>query len=498
MQKSELEIEHALRSVAISYEIRNLLNTTFDGRTEWSKNVATLITRIEEMLNDTPNEYIPAEWLLMNAGLRVLVSQIICLRIAEGNEDSNLTEADTKCRILFGKLRSQFSSNGLKLPNSTDSFRHSFRQAGQCDPEELHAFLSAIPLPTIYWHSQELKFPFQDSSEETENSPNPLLRVIIFLDHVPVASPQLLKPNILYPLLFRVRGLVWLKDAVRLKLDLLTTCPQSEFSVSEFALEPPPFIEKDEYQGELKGQITFKSGQSSWLDDLVFKVRGAFEMSDGSFEKIPIIGHSELRLKVVSETQHPLMTGNRRLDGYVESLVMTLLNSCPTVRDELPDLLPILEALTRLRATYAQEAIWKGQNDVSESDFQKTVIRDLRNILGQDVQEHPNQAGGSTDIRYRGVIVELKVEKKNGDREYIAERYTAQTVQYAGVEARQISILLVLDLSNKANPTGDIRDDIFIKNVETHGGKYDAKKFPSKAFVFVINGNMKIPSSYSR
>lgn len=408
-----------------------------------------------------------------------------------------MTEEDTKCRILFSKLRSQLSSDGLKLPNGTDSFRHSFRQAGQCDSDELHAFLSSIPLPTLYWHSQELKFPLRDSSEKTESPPNPLLRVIVFLDHAPVASPQLLKPNILYPLVFRVRGLVWLSDAVRLKLDLLTTCPQSEFSVSEFTLEPP-CIENNEYQGELKGQITFKSGQSSWLDDLVFKVRGAFEMPDGSFNEIPVIGHSELRLKVVSEKQHPLMTGNRRLDEYVEELVTKLLKDCPKIRDELPDLLPMLEALTRLRATYAQEAIWKGQNDVSESDFQKTVLRDLRNILGQDVQEHPNQAGGSTDIRYRGVIVELKVEKKNGNREHIANKYTSQTVQYAGVEARQVSILLLLELSNKDKPTGDIRNDIFLKDVETHGGDDNTKKFPSKVFVFVINGNMKSPSSYSR
>jgi len=158
----------------------------------------------------------------------------------------------------------------------------------------------------------------------------------------------------------------------------------------------------------------------------------------------------------------------------------------------------MLEALNRLRAIYAQEAIWKGQNNVPESDFQQTVTRDLRLILGQDVQEHPSQAGGNTDIRYRGVIVELKVEKKNGNRDHIAKKYTEQTVQYAGVEGRQISILLVLDLTEKDKPSGDIREDIFLKDVETHGGIDTDKKFPSKTFIFVINGNMKKPSDYSR
>jgi hypothetical protein len=147
---------------------------------------------------------------------------------------------------------------------------------------------------------------------------------------------------------------------------------------------------------------------------------------------------------------------------------------------------------------YFQNAIWKGKDDISEADFQEKVLQDLRLILGQDVQEHTAQAGGSTDIRYCGVIVELKVEKKNSDRKHMAQKYSSQVTQYAGVEARQVSILLVLDLTEKLKPTGDIRDDIFLQDVETHGGDDSVKKFPSKVFVFVINGNMKSPSHYSK
>jgi hypothetical protein len=47
------------------------------------------------------------------------------------------------------------------------------------------------------------------------------------------------------------------------------------------------------------------------------------------------------------------------------------------------------------------------------------------------------------DIRSRGVIVELQVETETGDRTKIAENYMAQPTQYAGCEARQISMVLV-------------------------------------------------------
>ena len=497
MQRAELQLEHAFNSAALIQDTHAILNSATEGQTEWTQAVSSLIDRIDDILKHTPESHVPIEWRIMVAGLHTLVSQVACVTIAQGGE-GDLVEERARCDVLVSELQRLVSTDSLVLLENTDSIRHSLLQTGQCNSDELRAFLLMIPLPTLYWNAREVEFPYPVANRESDTTPSPMLRVIVFLDHAPVASPQFLKSNILYPLEFRVRGLTWPSDAVRLHLDLLTTCPQEEFSVSDFTLDKPHCIKDGEYQGELVGQIKFSSGQSSVLDDLVFTVRSAFETSAGDFTEIPIIGHNELRLRVVNEDLHPLMTGNRRLDQHIAELVTKLLSDHPKIQGELPDLLKMLQALARLLATYAQEAIYKGESDVPESEFQKTVLRDLRYQLGQDVQEHPNQAGGITDIRYRGVIVELKVEDENGDREHISEKYTAQAAQYAGVEARQVSILLVLDLTTKDKPPGDIRNDIILTDVETHGGDDRAKEFPSKTFVFVINGNMKSPSTYSQ
>ena len=497
MQRAELQLKHAFNSVALIHDIHTILNSAAEGQTEWTQAVSSLINRIDDILKHTPESHVPIEWRIMVAGLHTLVSQVACVTIAQGGEGDLVAERE-RYNVLVADLQRLVASDFLKLPEGTDSTRQSLLQTGQCNSDELRAFLLMIPLPTLYWNAREVEFPYRVADRESDTTPSPMLRVIVFLDRASVASPQFLKSNILYPLVFQVRGLTWPSDAVRLHLDLLTTCPQNEFSVSDFTLDKPHCIKDGEYQGELVGQIKFNSGQSSVLDDLIFTVRSAFETSTGDFTEIPVIGHNELRLRVVNEDLHPLMTGNRRLDQRIAELVTKLLSDHPKVQDELPDLLALLEALARLLATYAQEAIFKERSDVPESEFQSTVLRDLRNQLGQDVQEHPNQAGGITDIRYRGVIVELKVEDENGDREYISQKYTAQAAQYAGVEARQVSILLVLDLTDKDKPPGDIRNDIILTDVETHGGDDRAKRFPSKAFVFVINGNMKSPSTYSR
>jgi hypothetical protein len=114
------------------------------------------------------------------------------------------------------------------------------------------------------------------------------------------------------------------------------------------------------------------------------------------------------------------------------------------------------------------------------------------------VQEHPSQAGGNTDVRYRGVVIELKVERENGDRKHIGQKYAAQSVQYEGVEGRQVSVVMVLDLTPKEDPPGDIRGDVLLVDVPTHGGDDSTKTYPSKAFVFVVNGNVRDPSGYAK
>ena len=493
MNDSNLELDHAFESALVILEVRETLKIRSGGADELDR----LKVRTGELCHQTPDKYLPSTWRVMNAGLSVLASHVKSVAIAHG-ADGDLVSEQARKQVLIGEFRTELNREVMPIPPALEEVRREL--AGNIDPsaERIRDFLLQVPLPAIYFKKSVKRFPVREHSHPQDDAPAPLVCAIAFLDHAPLVTPQLVKVDLLYPLAFRLKGLTWPDEATRLRVDLLTTCPGSEFSVSQFVLDRPETIKGFEYEGEVSGQIKFNSAQSSLLEDLVFVVRAAFELPNGVLQEIPVIGHHELRLRVTNQQNHPLMSGNRRLDRHVEELLTKLLKECPSVRGELDDLLPMLHALTLLLATYAQEAIYKGRSKVSEAEFQTVVIRDLRNRLGQDVQEHPGQAGGITDIRFRGVIVELKVEDQNSDRQHICQKYTAQPAQYAGVEARQVSVLLVLDVTTKDKPPGDIRNDILLTNVETHGGTADAKPFPSKAFVFVVNGNMKSPSEYSK
>ena len=437
------------------------------------------------------------EWELTAAGLRVLASHEACLHIAQTGVGS-LLEERSRGEILAGVLRQKLSSNRATMPKSLEPTCQALAK-DISNPAQIRALLASIPLPTLYWSKERPSSMLAVGSGESRPSPNQMVRVIAFLDRKPVASPQFLTQGTIYPLTFQLRGLGWPDQATCLQLSLNTTCPPTVYDASGFKFDKPNDTVDGDYNGHATGHIIFNARQSNPIDDLVFTIHAAFETEDGELAEVPVIGHNELRVKVVDRPNWLPNLGAGPMDQHMVGLLEELIKEHPSIQGELVELYPLLEALGRVCAAYAQEAAFKGRNDVSEKEFQRTVLRDLRISLGaSDVQEHPKQAGGIPDIRFHGVIVELKVEDENGDRSHLAIKYARQATQYAGAEARQVSVLLILDLTEKANPPGDIRNDIFVADVPTHGADDAEPPFPSKAIVFVVNGNTRNPSSYSR
>ena len=492
----ELSISAAIESAKTVLLVREGLEQSAAKLREHADRLAEIAADVQQRIDSTPETYPPLEWKVIGTGVSVLACKAKCQMIAHGG-DGTLTEEEARLRILFDEFKGNLRSLNTYDAVSTESIRQRILSQSEVDAGDIAKMLLAIPMPPLYWEAQKDRDVGSFGSERTEKEPPPIVRVIAEIDSEPVATPQLISPQRLYTITFRVRGIGWPELAKALHLSLLTTCPREEYSLSSFELPRPSIDGNNEYQEELSGQINFRSAQSTLLEDIVFRLRGAFELPDGEFQDVPIIGYHELRLRVVNQDRYPLMGSNQRIDRHILELISKLLEDCPTAKDELDDLVPLLSALNRLLTTYTQHAIYKGATSIPESEFHDTVLRDLSLQLGSDVQNHPRQAGGITDIRYRGAIVELKVEKDDGDRKRLGEKYAKQATQYEGVEARQVSILLVLDLTQKDKPPGDLRNDVLLVDVPTHGGNDEDKKYPSKAFVIVMNGNIKSPSDYS-
>ena len=493
-----MDLRLADESAKLAVEIRECLKPGGSGQDRDFSIPGDLIERIIEIVARTVPETSLGEWQLTAAGLRVLANQELCLMIAQTGE-GNLLEERAKGEILTQEFRRKLAHGLFSPPKALEKVCGALLEGANCDPVLICTLLTSIPLPTLYWSAEQPRSFHGEVSDIGERRNNPMVRAIVFLDQEPVASPQFLNVGELYRLSFRLQGLDWPEDAARLRINLNTTCPSEEYTVSDFVMDKPPGVADGLFEGEVTGNISFKSKQSSLIDDIVFTVHGAFETPEGNFEETPVIGHNELSIKIIDNPRWLPPSERTPLDQRIVELTGTLVGDHPSVQRELPHLFPVLQALGRICAVYAQEAAFKARTNVSEKEFQEKVLHDLRMRLDpSEVQGHSHQAGGITDIRYRGVIVELKVERENGERNYLAEKYGRQVTQYAGAEGKQVSVLLILDLTEKGNPPGDIKNDILVADVATHGSESDPQEFPSKVFVFVVNGNTRNPSSYSR
>ena len=493
-----MDLRLADESAKLAIEIRGVLKRGGPGNHAAPGSLRDMIERVEDVLRRKLPGMASKEWELTAEGLRLLAIQEDCLRIAHTGE-GDLLEERARGEVITQEFRRRLFHEAFPLPRGLEDACRGLLQGDNCDPALLCTFLASIPLPTLYWGDEQPRPSFGELREEPVPRQNPMVRAIVFLDQEPVASPQFLEQGDLYRLTFRLQGVDWPDDAIRLRVNLNTTCPSDVYTVSEFVMDKPTEVADGQFEGKVTGHISFKSKQSNLLDDLVFTVHAAFETQEAHLKEIPVIGHNELRVKVIDTP--PWLPNPERtpLDQRIVELIETLIGEHPSVQQELPDLFPVLQALGRICAVYAQEAAFKGLANVSEREFQQKVVHDLRMRLDPtEVQEHSQQAGGITDIRFRGVIVELKVEDENGERSYLSQKYSGQVTQYAGVEAKQVSILLILDLTEKVNPPGDIKNDIFLSDVPTHGSGDIPQDFPSKVFVFVVNGNTRNPSSYSR
>ena len=374
-------------------------------------------------------------------------------------------------------------------------------QSPNSSRRDLVAAILKMQLPILYWGSKRERdrsrcfLPIDSvlaNVVQEEQIPQ-VARLIVHIENSPLVSPQEVRPRTLYRVRLEAHLSYWPSNASSLSYRFTTTLANTQYDLSHFEAITPQKRDEENCVLCADGNLSFPYGQNDPFSPIVFGV-SAFLMLDEKTHPVRLVGHDQLQFRVRDQSQTLLSSGFPRMDSHLHDLAIELCTKQPTVRDELVELLPLLDALTCLLGTFAQGGVLKGRIDVHESEFQSEVLKLLRMKLGQDVQEGPKQAGGITDIRFRGCIVELKVEGSISDRDQLFEKYAAQPTQYQRVEARSVAILLVLDLSEKAKPTGDIRNDVMLGKVKTHGGD---GKYPSWAFLFIVRGNVKSPSSYS-
>jgi len=120
------------------------------------------------------------------------------------------------------------------------------------------------------------------------------------------------------------------------------------------------------------------------------------------------------------------------------------------------------------------------------------MLRSDRRI-GAELEEHPHAAGGITDLSFRGIRLQLKVESSDTVTADSVQRYSQQTIQYVAGSDRRFGALCVLDCSEKTEAPGSAANDLFL-----HVADPPRSGLPILLGVVIVRGNLRKPSSYSR
>jgi hypothetical protein len=338
----------------------------------------------------------------------------------------------------------------------------------------------------------------KDSQIITSEGPF-VVRVMLLVDGKAAANPHLLNAGTVYDLHLEAVIPAWPSEADQLVLDFVTTLPSDNYRVSSFEITRPPEQHSNSTQIGT-GQVEFPVAQSLLSQPIVMQMRASFlDSKNPAYSRAAtVIGYHQLRMRISDPIGTPLLSRYRSLDSRIVALLDEL-RVIPGVSEaHLEDFVAALAAVSNYMGICAQQAVYRAGQAIKESEFQRDLLIHLRREFGEDVQEAPRQAGGITDIRYRTVTIELKVEDNVSDREKMFEGYMNQPTQYTSGTAAQLGILCVLDVTEKLLPPAPPQNNIRLLRPTLHGFSESDPPFPVLIAAVIIDGNLRSPSNYSR
>ena len=328
-------------------------------------------------------------------------------------------------------------------------------------------------------------------SNGSSAGPEKLETTVAFLkfdiDGEPAKHWNYLKPGTSYDLTIEVRVSNWPKGASVLSLTPVTIDIREQDWLPSFRFVKPegdgPFILTGTGRAVLEVAHSFGSRPYEFLY--------AAEFDDTSnCRDVAIVGHRRLLLEGCDVATNPL-TGFSNVDRHLLS-VRDKLRTFPGLHsDDVANTMIVLGGLGNIAAQALKGGLFEA--GTSEQQFQNKATEMLRNRsdIGEHLQGHPEAAGGVTDLTFRDIPIELKVENSKVLFPKDLSKFFNQTAAYAIGLGKRIGVLSVLETSPKSAPVGVVEDDIEVFLHQTG-------QSPIVIVVVVVRGGFPKPSSYSR
>lgn len=350
--------------------------------------------------------------------------------------------------------------------------------------------IATTPLPIGVFTKEpgRLRIPNEEAEEDPDTEP-PVELAVAFLrfaiDGIPAAETHFLTPQEAHDLDVEVRVSRWPDSAQKLEIAPVTIEAPSTYDFPKFSFDrptgKPPFLLTQ------RGRAVLNIPQGLNARPFEFKYAAQFQPSAAE-QPVAVVGQRSLRIEGLDLRKAPL-TGYPGVDRRLIE-VRDQLRSYPFMNaEDIKNAIVILTELAGLAARALQDNLFSGA--WREAHFQNHVRDELRRQphIASQLEEHPHAGGGITDLSFRGIRIELKVEPSPVTRND-CERFADQTTSYVVGTGKRVGILCVLDSSSKQAPPFPAEDGIAV-----------LLRQPEKSTICIITvliqGNLARPSDLS-
>ena len=350
-------------------------------------------------------------------------------------------------------------------------------------------FSLPLPLPIHWKEDPKLKKHYPSEREMfKEKEPEVVAFLEFKIDNNNLQEPHSIDPNKLYDLNLEIRLNRWPENSNKLVIQPLSDIPQENYQMPtfEFVRDNKNKTYQDTKKMIIKLEQTFESQPLEFIYQ-------AYVLPEQTV--IAVTGNNRIKIRSGSEGKL-VISGYNEADKILCKIRASISSETGITSEQRINFLLIMKTL----ANIAGQAL--ASNDFSgvwsEEDFQKEIRRRLRLVpeIGSDLIEHPHVAGGITDLFFKKLQIELKVEDKKIVTKNNAASFSQQTSQYTTGCDNRLGVLCILDCSEKKEAPGSLANDIDLISVPVPGIVNDG--FPLILGVVIIRGNLKAPSSFSK
>lgn len=360
---------------------------------------------------------------------------------------------------------------------------------------------AGLPAPLLFIRAPERQHGFGPWTPPAEPEPeSPTVAVaLVSIDDTLLTGPAIVDPALTHTLTLRVQTDPWPAWVERLDAELISTLNDTELQRPALSWQRHQHTDDaDTFEGTGSLHVRYAVPTTQHAPPVLVRLtwRGSDEDGNPKSQPLDVAGHREFRVRPYdpardATTQYEVF--DEHLLGVYENLA-----AAGYPHNQLQPFARLLNAISRAGLAMTWNKKYRRGQYVRERQFHD----DLHAALLADptlegrVERGTALAHGYLDTRHDGITAELKVARDQPVTPESATKYIGQPTQYAAADGARLSILVVLDMSRKVLPIGTPENYLFVLGPKQHG--MTDPHSPSVVVTLVINGNLPVPSSWSR